>query len=61
MDGTVERSRDGGETWTRVGEVPGEPYRFKARGPEELDLALSDGTIVGTSDGGETWKTAFRP
>jgi len=61
VDGTVERSRDGGETWTLVGEVPGEPYRFKARGPEELDLALSDGTIVGTSDGGETWKTAFRP
>jgi hypothetical protein len=60
-DGTVERSRDGGSSWTRVGEVPGEPYRFKAQGAEELDLALSDGTIVSTRDGGRTWKTAFRP
>jgi photosystem II stability/assembly factor-like uncharacterized protein len=60
-DGTIERSRDGGGTWSRVGKVPGEPYRFKARGAEELDLALSDGTIVSTGDGGRTWKTAFRP
>ena len=31
-DGTVERSRDGGGRWERVGEVPGEPYKFKALG-----------------------------
>jgi hypothetical protein len=61
VDGTVERSPDGGETWTRVGAVPGEPYGFKARGAEELDLALSDGTIFSTEDGGKTWTTAFRP
>ena len=60
-DGTVERSRDGGEAWARAGRVPGEPYKFKARGAEALDLALSDGTIVSTEDGGKTWKTAFRP
>jgi hypothetical protein len=60
-DGTVERSRDGGGHWDPVGKVPGEPYKFKALGPEELDLALSDGTIVSSDDGGREWKTAFRP
>jgi photosystem II stability/assembly factor-like uncharacterized protein len=60
-DGTIERSRDGGERWERVGAVPGEPYKFKALGPDRLDLALSDGTIVGTQDGGRHWKTTFRP
>jgi photosystem II stability/assembly factor-like uncharacterized protein len=60
-DGTVERSRDGGGRWERVGKVPGEPCKFKALGPEKLDLALSDGTIVATEDGGKEWKTAFRP
>jgi hypothetical protein len=60
-DGTVERSRDGGEHWDPVGKVPGEPYKFKALGPEQLDLALSDGTIVSTENGGKDWKTAFRP
>ena len=60
-DGTVQRSRDGGERWERVGTVPGEPYKFKALGAEQLDLALSDGTIVGTQDGGRHWKTTFRP
>jgi hypothetical protein len=60
-DGTVQRSRDGGATWERVGSVPGEPYKFKATGPEELLLALSDGTVVQTEDGGRTWTEAFRP
>ena len=48
-------------TRSRVGKVPGEPYKFNARGAEALDLALSDGTIVATEDGGKTWKTAFQP
>ncbi len=60
-DGTVERSRNGGGSWERVGRVAGEPYKFKALGAEKLDLALSDGTIVSTEDGGKQWKTAFRP
>ena len=60
-DGTVARSRDGGDRWERVGKVPGEPYKFKALGPERLDLALSDGTIVATQDGGRHWKETFRP
>ena len=41
--------------------MPGEPYKFKATGPEDLLLALSDGTVVQTEDGGRTWTEAFRP
>ncbi len=60
-DGTVQRSRDGGGSWERVGEVPGEPYKLKALAPERLLVALSDGTILETADGGRTWEEAFRP
>ena len=48
-------------TWSRVGSVPGEPYKFKDTGPEALLLALSDGTVMETTDGGRKWKQAFRP
>jgi len=61
LDGTVSRSTNGGDSWEPVGEVPGEPYKFKALGPEELLLALSDGTVVHTRDGGRTWEEEFRP
>ena len=60
-DGTVQRSRDGGIRWEKVGSVPGEPYKFKALGTEELLLALSDGTVVHTRDGGRSWEETFRP
>ena len=61
QDGTVYRSRDGGERWEQTGTVPGEPYKFKAVGDEQLLLALSDGTVVETKDGGRTWNEVFRP
>jgi photosystem II stability/assembly factor-like uncharacterized protein len=60
-DGTVRRSTDGGIRWQEVGSVPGEPYKFKALGTEELLLALSDGTVVHTLDGGRSWEETFRP
>ena len=60
-DGAVSRSRDGGGSWEPIGSVPGEPYKFKALGTEELLLALSDGTVVHTRDGGRTWEETFRP
>lgn len=60
-DGSVQTSADGGETWTSVSNVDGEPYKFKAVGPDELYLALSDGTIMHTTDGARTWEAAFRP
>ena len=60
-DGTVRRSSDGGVSWEEVGRVPGEPYKFKALGGQELLLALSDGAVLQTADGGRTWEEAFRP
>lgn len=60
-DGTVERSADGGDSWRAAGRVDGEPYKFKAIGPEKLYLALSDGTIVHTTNGGRAWRAVFRP
>jgi hypothetical protein len=60
-DGTIRRSSDGGGSWEQVGSVPGEPYKFKALGAEELLLALSDGTVTKTADGGRTWTEEFRP
>ncbi|HWM08297.1 MAG TPA: YCF48-related protein [Solirubrobacteraceae bacterium] len=61
QDGKVYRSRDGGVRWEETGTVPGEPYKFKALGEEDLLLALSDGTVVHTEDGGHTWEEEFRP
>jgi hypothetical protein len=60
-DGTIRRSSDGGGSWEEVGSVPGEPYKLKALGPEELLLALSDGPVMTTEDGGRTWTEEFRP
>ncbi len=60
-DGTVLRSEDRGATFARVGEVPGEPYKFKSLDAERHYLALSDGTIVETRDAGARWTTAFAP
>ena len=40
-----------------VGRVAGEPYKFRATGPEALFLAFSDGLILETTDGGATWRT----
>jgi photosystem II stability/assembly factor-like uncharacterized protein len=60
-DGTVLRSSDRGQTFERVGEVPGEPYKFKTVDAERHYLGLSDGTIMETKDGGATWSTAFKP
>lgn len=60
-DGTVERSRDGGDTWSTAARVEGEPYKFKTMSKDELYLALSDGTILRTTDGATTWEPVFRP
>jgi hypothetical protein len=60
-DGTVERSDNGGDTWSAAASVDGEPYKFKAISEDELYLALSDGTIMHTTDGAKTWNAVFRP
>lgn len=62
QDGTISTSDDKGTSWTKVGSVDGEPYKFETTDdPQHLYLALSDGTIVETTDGGRTWKDVFRP
>ena len=62
QDGTISTSEDRGASWTKVGMVEGEPYKFETTDdPQHLYLALSDGTIVETTDGGKTWKDVFRP
>ena len=53
-DGTIEVSETAGDTFKPVGRVPGEPYKFKAVGPDHLYLALSDGAILETTNGGKT-------
>jgi len=60
-DGTVQRSTDRGQTFKRIGKVPGEPYKFKTLDAQRHFLALSDGTIVETKDGGENWAVVFKP
>jgi len=60
-DGTVLASTDRGQSFTPVGKVPGEPYKFKSIDAQRHYLALSDGTIVETKDAGRTWKTTFAP
>lgn len=60
-DGTIQVSANAGDTWKRVGQVAGEPYKFKAVSRDDLYLALSDGAILETKDGGKSWKDVFRP
>ena len=60
-DGTIQRSTDRGQTFARIGRVPGEPYKFESLDARPHYLALSDGTITETKDAGETWKTVFDP
>lgn len=60
-DGTIQRSTNRGQTFSPVGKVPGEPYKFKSIDARRHYLALSDGTIVETRDAGATWKTVFDP
>ena len=60
-DGTVQLSDDGGDSFRRVGQVEGEPYKLEAMAADELYMALSDGAIMHTTDGGRDWKEMFRP
>jgi photosystem II stability/assembly factor-like uncharacterized protein len=60
-DGSVQVSDDGGDSFERVGQVEGEPYKLEPVDADELYLALSDGTILHTTDGGRGWKEVFRP
>ena len=60
-DGTFYLSEDGGDGWSEVGSLDGEPYKIEPVSGEELYVALSDGTIAHTTDGGSGWEYVFRP
>ena len=57
----MQRSSDGGTSWTTVGRIDGEPYRLKAVSRDELYVVIGDGTILHTRDGGRSWEEAFSP
>ena len=61
-DGTVERSRDGGDGFEPVGRIEGgEPYKLVALDAKRFAAVLADGTITESSDGGASWRIVFRP
>lgn len=52
-DGGIHSSADAGKTWTRVGEVPGQPAGLSADGATVAVLA--DSTVWQSTDGGKTF------
>lgn len=59
--GLVQLSRDGGERWSPLGSIGGDPAAFLAVSASELYAALHDGTIMVSRNGGETWGVRSRP
>lgn len=59
--GEVRMSRDGGDGWTAVGNVGGEPAALLAQTSQELYVALHDGTVKRSPDGGRTWAVRSMP
>ncbi|MGH3452530.1 MAG: WD40/YVTN/BNR-like repeat-containing protein, partial [Haloechinothrix sp.] len=53
--GKIHRSFDGGSSWERAGELPGEPEALLA-GADALYAAVRDKGIFRSSDKGRTWK-----
>ena len=60
QDGAWEQSIDRGQSWKRVGEIPGEPWKVTAVDARTIHAALADGSIASTTDGGRSWKTTFK-
>ncbi len=59
--GKAQMSPDGGERWTVVGDVGGEPAALLAQTASELYVALHDGTVKRSPDGGRTWAIRSTP
>jgi photosystem II stability/assembly factor-like uncharacterized protein len=60
LDGSVDRSTDGGRSWEQTGDAGGQPAAFEIVG-DELYVALHDGTIKRSRDQGRTWRLRSRP
>lgn len=58
-DGAFEVSSDRGQTWKKVGELPGEPWKIDLEDARTMWVALADGSIAETKDGGATWRVLF--
>jgi photosystem II stability/assembly factor-like uncharacterized protein len=59
QDGTFEQSTDRGQTWKKVGELPGEPWKIEVQDARTMWTAVSNGSIAATKDGGKTWDLVF--
>jgi hypothetical protein len=62
-DGTLWDSRDGGESWTRIGSIPGSQYSFYrfTFDPFDMDHVLAGMVTNGAAvsyDGGRSWAAA---
>lgn len=55
--GGVRRSSDAGRSWTRAGQLGGQPAALVAASAQELYAAVHQGGIVRSRDGGRTWQT----
>ena len=61
FDGQVLSSTDDGRTFSRRGEIGGQPAALVGDGPATLYATLHDGTIKRSVDGGSTWTVRSTP
>jgi photosystem II stability/assembly factor-like uncharacterized protein len=60
-NGGVQVSESGGQKWSKIGEIGGQPAALAAESAERLYAALHDGTVVESTDGGTTWDVRSSP
>lgn len=62
QDGAVYESTDGGDSFTPIGEVDGQPYKLEATDdPRHLYMATAEAGILETTDGGRRWTSVLTP
>jgi photosystem II stability/assembly factor-like uncharacterized protein len=59
--GRVHVSADVGESWSKVGELGGQPAALVAESARTLYAALPDGTVLESTDGGASWGVRSSP
>jgi photosystem II stability/assembly factor-like uncharacterized protein len=60
-NGGVQVSENGGQRWSKVGEIGGQPAALAAANADRLYAALHDGTVVESTDGGSSWEVRASP